>query len=321
MPVAQYEFTTLLRKDGMGEVWRAVDGSLKREVAIRILPEATASSLREARLAARLNHPNIAAIFAVEEHESTLYLIMELVRGTPLDHVIAKGPVAAAEAIEIMLEVASAVEEAHGHGIVHGDIRPESIIIGANGVKVVDFGIAFASGSEQSDVAALGAVLQEMLSGSKRVPPALAAAVKRCLANGFRSAREFAEALSGVDSVVDSVEPAGRALVVDDDAVTRAILRGALEELGYAVDEAVDGADAIRRLKGDQYALLICDLLMPRLDGWSVLDFLRSSPPRRPRRILVTSAMNDVSLGSADREIVQAVIPKPITAPKLKELL
>jgi len=326
MSVAQYELSTLLRKDDVGEVWQALDQQLKREVAIRIIPEARPSFLREARLAARLNHPNIAAIFGVEEQESALYLVMELVRGTPLDRVIAKGPLAAAEAVAIMREVAEAVDEAHDHGIVHRDLKPENIILGAQRVKVVGFGIARDSGTAQSDVVALGAILYEMLSGSKpaatpaplkHVSAALAAAVDRCLANGFRSAGDFAKALSAAELV----KPAGRALVVDDDAVTRAIIRAGLEEIGYEVDEAVDGSEAIRLLKGDPYALMICDLLMPRLDGWNVLDFLRGSAARRPSRIFVTSAMEAVTLGARDQEIVQGVIPKPITAAKLKELL
>src|SRR6266545_425535 len=113
MRIAQFELKTLLGVGGMGEVWNAVDHTLRREVAIKVLPEATAADpdlrarfLREARLAARLNHPHIATIFAVEEHESVLYLVMELVKGTSLDRLIAKGPIAASTAIDIVIQVA-----------------------------------------------------------------------------------------------------------------------------------------------------------------------------------------------------------------------
>jgi len=396
MKVAQYELQTLLGAGGMGEVWQAVDRTLQREVAIKRLPQSTAADpefrarfLREARLAARLNHPHIATIFSVEEHESTLYLVMELVQGTALDRVLADGPLAPATAVEMMLQVASAIEEAHAHGIIHRDIKPENIMIAPNGVKVLDFGIARelapldgvrmtqagmvmgtpnymspeqAQGlelNEQSDIFSLGAVLYEMLAGRAafdpdsligvlvqvatkphppldNVPPELAAVVDRCLqkkpAARFGSVAEMAQALEAAMEakpkesgrptlVLEAVHAGERALVADDDAVTRSILRALLEELGYGVDEAVDGSEAIRRLKHDRYALLITDLLMPRLDGWNVLDFIRGAASRRPAHVLVTSMMSDVTLGDADREIVQAVITKPITRTKLRQVL
>src|SRR6266542_1652762 len=109
MRIAQFELKTLLGEGGMGEVWHAFDHTLKRDVAI-VLPEATAADpdlrarfLREARLAARLNHPHIATIFAVEELASVLYLVMELVKGTSLGRLIAKGPIAASTAINIVI--------------------------------------------------------------------------------------------------------------------------------------------------------------------------------------------------------------------------
>jgi len=384
MKVAQYELQTLLGAGGMGEVWHAVDRTLQREVAIKLLPRSTAADpefrarfLREARLAARLNHPHIATIFSVEEHESALYLVMELVQGTALDRVLAEGPLAPATAVEMMLQVASAIEEAHAHGIIHRDIKPENIMIAPNGVKVLDFGIARelapldgvrmtqagmvmgtpnymspeqAQGlelNEQSDIFSLGAVLYEMLAGRaafdadsligvlvqvatkphpplENVPPELAAVVDRCLqkkpAARFGSVAEMAQALEAAMEAKPK-ETGERALVADDDAVTRSILRALLEELGYGVDEAVDGSEAIRRLKHDRYALLITDLLMPRLDGWNVLDFIRGAASRRPAHVLVTSMMSDVTLGDADREIVQAVITKPITRTKLRQVL
>src|SRR3954447_20010406 len=200
MLTGKYELKALLGQGGMGQVWHAVDLSLKREVAIKVLPEATASDpelrerfRREARLAARLNHPHIATIFAVEEHESTLYLVMELVKGLSLDRLIADGPLPTARAVEIMLQAVSAIGEAHAHGIIHRDIKPENIMVGPRGVKVLDFGIAreiapresmtrtgvvmgtpqYMSPEQaqalpltaQSDIFSLGAVLYEMLSG------------------------------------------------------------------------------------------------------------------------------------------------------------
>jgi serine/threonine protein kinase len=391
MRIAQFELKTLLGAGGMGEVWQAFDHTLKRDVAIKVLPEETAADpdlrarfLREARLAARLNHPHIATIFAVEEHESVLYLVMELIKGPSLGRLIAEGPIAASTAIDIVIQVASAIDEAHAHGIVHRDIKPENIMVTERGVKVLDFGIAReiaprdgsnmtragvvmgtphymspeqAQGrvlSGQSDIFSLGTVLYEMLSGRKPfdgnslvevmlrivstphaplagVPPKLAAVVDRCLqkhpAARFQSAGELAEALSGVllaEEPAPFLQPDGalpRALVADDDPVVRRILRSLLEEMGYGIDEAVDGSQAIRRLKSDDYALLITDLLMPRLDGWNVLDFVRGYPSRRPVRVLVTSMLENVSLSDADRRVVHGVLAKPISRAKLRTLL
>jgi len=392
MKVEQYDFKRLLGTGGMGQVWHAVDEKLQRDVAIKVLSDATASDpefrarfLREARLAARLNHPHIATIFSVEEHDATLYLVMELVKGASLDQFIANGPLDAATAAGIMLQVASAIEEAHGKGIIHRDIKPENIMLSAErGVKVLDFGIAReiatsdearmtqagtvvgtphymspeqAQGlplNERSDIFSLGAVLYEMLSGrapfradsavgvllavimTRQAPltdvsPKLAAVVERCLqkkpADRFGSVAELADALAACGAADDptlslqTVHPAGRALIADDDAVMRRVTRAMLEEMGYSVDEAVDGSDAIRHLKSDQYALLITDLLMPRLDGWSVLDFVRGYPAQRPGKVFVTSTMLDVTLGNVDREIVLGVIAKPITRAKLKEVV
>ncbi|HEV2718811.1 MAG TPA: protein kinase [Thermoanaerobaculia bacterium] len=378
MKIGKYQLQDLLGKGGMGEVWRAVDESLKREVAVKVLPAATAADpdfrarfLREARLAARLNHPHIATIFAVEEHDSELYLVMELVKGESLDRVIARGPIAPSKAIEIMLEVASAIAEAHAFGIIHRDIKPENIMIAANGVKVLDFGVAreihgskltqvgvvmgtpdYMSPEQvqgrlldaQSDIFSLGTVLYEMLSGRKpfegdsavdvfieivskphppltNVPRFVAAAVDRCLAKNpadrFRSAAELAEALSFLEP--DRVRL--RALIADDDGVTRLLLRAHLEAMGYDVDEAVDGSEAISRLKNGEYAVLITDLLMPRLDGWNVLDFIRSYVARRPAKVFVTSMMRDVTISDADRNFVRGVIAKPITAAQLRDVL
>jgi CheY-like chemotaxis protein len=159
----------------------------------------------------------------------------------------------------------------------------------------------------------------------------LAAVVDRCLqkhpAARFQSAGELAEALSSVllaEEPAPFLQPDGalpRALVADDDPVVRRILRSLLEEMGYGIDEAVDGSQAIRRLKSDDYALLITDLLMPRLDGWNVLDFVRGYPSRRPVRVLVTSMLENVSLSDADRRVVHGVLAKPISRAKLRTLL
>ena len=407
MGLGHYEFKALLGSGGMGQVWRALDPTLEREVAIKVLPEATAADpeyrarlLREARIAARLNHPNIATIFAVEEHDAALYLVMELVDGTSLDRLISHGPMAEERVVDIALQIASALTEAHSRGVIHRDIKPENIMISPRGVKVLDFGIARETATtsamtqagiilgtphymspeqaqgfalnDQSDIFSLGAVMYEMLSGRKpftgdsamavlvgvitqahapltAVRPDLTAIVDRCLekraAARFASARELGEALSNAKHRAPAVpapappsqanqptlalEPPApampgegrRVLVADDDSMTRLLARAALEAMGYQVDLAVDGAEAIKRLKAEKYDVLITDLLMPRLDGWSVLDYVRSTPARRPEHVFVTSAMPDVRLGGVEREMVDAIISKPITRVKLSEAL
>jgi serine/threonine-protein kinase len=350
MKVAQYELKNVLGTGGMGTVWHAVDGSLKRDVAIKVLPEATASDpefrarfLREARLAARLNHPNIATIFSVEEHESTLYLVMELVKGASLDQLIAGRPLAIDAAVGIMLQVAAAIEEAHAHGIIHRDIKPENIMVSPRGVKVLDFGIARelvpledarmtqagtvmgtphcmspeqAQGhelNEQSDIFSLGAVLYEMLTGRPAFDAETMIGVLLQVVTKLHP--PLADVPIELAAVVD------RCLEKKPSARFRRIARALLEEMGYGVDEASDGAEAIRRLKTGRYELLITDLLMPRLDGWNVIDFIRGYAARRPAHVLVTSMMANVTLGEVDREIVEGVIAKPITRAKLQQFL
>jgi serine/threonine protein kinase/Tol biopolymer transport system component len=153
-----YRVSEPLGSGGMGEVWRAEDTSLGREVALKILPEEVATDSdrlsrfeREARLLASLNHPNIATLFGLEQHEGQQVLVMELVEGSGLDELIAGGPVAEERAIEISLQLADALEAAHAQGIVHRDLKPANIRIRPDGtVKVLDFGLAKAWRADDS---------------------------------------------------------------------------------------------------------------------------------------------------------------------------
>ena len=134
----------------MGEVWRATDTTLGRDVAIKILPavfagdpERLARFEREAKVLASLNHPNIAAIHGFHEAEGVRFLAMELVSGEGLDLLIARGPVPAADTRAIALKLAEALEYAHERGIVHRDFKPANVKITPDGiVKVLDFGLA-----------------------------------------------------------------------------------------------------------------------------------------------------------------------------------
>ena len=169
-----YEITAPLGAGGMGEVYRARDTKLDREVAIKVLPaevardeERLARFRREAHLLAALNHPNIAAIYGLEESDSGPFLALELVEGEDLKQRLAKGAIPVGEAIEIGAQVAAALEEAHNRGIVHRDLKPANVKLTPGGtVKVFDFGLAKAWGAAAGD----GSSLSPDLSRSRCSP-------------------------------------------------------------------------------------------------------------------------------------------------------
>ena len=167
-----YQIVSQLGAGGMGEVYRAKDLKLGREVAIKVLPERfTADPLRlarfkrEARVLAALNHPRIAAIYDLEEAGETFFLVLELVEGETLAHRIARGPLRIDESLAIAMQIGEALEAAHAKGIVHRDLKPSNVILqraarrdsppddtvalvqpsDSISVKVLDFGLAKAS--------------------------------------------------------------------------------------------------------------------------------------------------------------------------------
>src|ERR1051325_2867552 len=142
-----YEIQSALGAGGMGEVYRARDTRLKREVALKILPASFASDpdrlarfQREAEVLAALNHPNIAAIYGLEEGQA---LVMELVEGETLAHRLAPGAIPVEEALPIAEQIAEALDAAHERGIIHRDLKPANLKVRPDGtVKVLDFGLA-----------------------------------------------------------------------------------------------------------------------------------------------------------------------------------
>ena len=145
-----YDVVSLLGAGGMGEVYRAHDTTLGRDVALKVLPtvfttdrEKLARFEREARTLATLNHPHVGAIYGLEEHDGTRILVLELVEGTTLADWLARGPLPLMEALGIAHQVAEALEAAHEKGIVHRDLKPANISITPDGIaKVLDFGLA-----------------------------------------------------------------------------------------------------------------------------------------------------------------------------------
>src|SRR5437762_1547264 len=151
--IAHYRITAKLGEGGMGEVWRATDTKLGRDVALKILPEAFANDAdrmarfqREAQVLASLNHPNIAAIYGVEQGA----IVMELVEGADL-----RGPVPVETALQYARQIAAGLEAAHEKGIIHRDLKPANIKVTPDGVvKLLDFGLAKAAEETMPSAAA-----------------------------------------------------------------------------------------------------------------------------------------------------------------------
>ena len=157
--IGHYDVTSLLGEGGMGQVWQATDTQLNRQVALKILPDAFASDpdrlarfQREAQILASLNHPNIAAIYGIEEADGTRALVLELVEGPTLADRIGKGAIPLDEALPIAKQIAEALEAAHEQGVIHRDLKPANVKVKDDGmVKVLDFGLAKAIQPDAGD--------------------------------------------------------------------------------------------------------------------------------------------------------------------------
>ena len=158
--ISHYKILEKIGQGGMGEVYRAQDTTLEREVAIKVLPaafthdpERLARFEREAKLLASLNHPNIAAIHGLEESDGIRFLVLELVEGETLAERVAKGPLPVQEALEVCRQIAEGMEAAHEKGVIHRDLKPANVKITPEGkVKILDFGLAKAFEEETSDI-------------------------------------------------------------------------------------------------------------------------------------------------------------------------
>ena len=148
--LGSYEIVAAIGAGGMGEVYRATDTKLKRQVALKVLPASVAGDAerlarfqREAEVLASLNHPNIAAIYGLEKADGVNALVMELVEGPTLADRIAQGAIPLDDALPIARQIAEALEAAHEQGIIHRDLKPANIKVRPDGtVKVLDFGLA-----------------------------------------------------------------------------------------------------------------------------------------------------------------------------------
>ena len=281
--ISHYRIEGEVGRGGMGVVYRAVDTRLGRPVAIKVLPtEATADAerhrrfIREAQSASALNHPNIVTIYEVGEDAGTTYIAMELVDGTPLDRLLAQGPMPVVTALEYAVQIASALQAAHASGIIHRDIKPGNIVITRDGrAKVLDFGLAKlierapteatisavatepsvimgtaaymspeqAEGREvdaRSDIFSFGAVLYEMLAGRRpfggSTHVGVITAILRDQPTPLRTTRPDAPA--DIDPIIQRALAKDPAARYPDTAAMRADLAAAQAKLTHPADAA-----------------------------------------------------------------------------------
>jgi CheY-like chemotaxis protein len=414
-----FRLLRLIGSGGMGEVWLAEDTRLLRMVAIKILPadvaadpEARARLVREAQIAAQLSHPSIATVHAIEEQAGCLYLAMEFVDGKPFGAAIRNRELSDYDVVRIARDVAEALSEAHAHGIVHRDIKPDNVMVAGKRVKVLDFGIAKQIGKPahgqfqteagmvigtieymspeqalgkpvdaRTDIFSLGIVLYQALAGTlpfhgttatemllgicrdeptpfgsvrPDLPNELGAVIARCLEKErerrFGSASELGAALEHVlprlsrvalpatptmvlppaapallevrePRVVASPYAGQRLLIADDDAAIRRLFETVAKRERIDCDTAANGSETIAALKEREYTLMFLDIMMPRIDGWGVLDYLRTRAKARVPSLFIITAFLDQTVSAADSEIVSGIIYKPVDADDIAALM
>jgi tetratricopeptide (TPR) repeat protein/predicted Ser/Thr protein kinase len=273
--VFHYTITEEIGRGGMGIVYKANDTKLKRTVALKFLPPAVGAEERarfetEAQTVAHLQHPNICGIYEFNEFEGQTFIVMPFIEGAELKQLSAGGPMDAAEAVAIAIQVATALEEAHEHGIIHRDIKSANVMITKKGLaKVMDFGLAKREGSAQitkastslgtveymspeqaaghpvdqrTDIWSLGVVLYEILAGRAPFGGKFDQAVIYSIAN--EEPTPLTDARPDVPASLEGVVTRAMAKKPDDRYQSMgemiADLRGVQEEVG--VPEGMTGA-------------------------------------------------------------------------------
>jgi eukaryotic-like serine/threonine-protein kinase len=147
--IGRYRVTSTLGEGGMGVVYAALDEQLERPIALKVIREDRAADhvarerfWREARLAARINHPHICQLYEIGESDGQLFMAMERLEGEPLAARLRRGPLALADAVQIGLEILAALDALHRHGVAHRDLKPSNVFLTPHGAKVLDFGVA-----------------------------------------------------------------------------------------------------------------------------------------------------------------------------------
>jgi serine/threonine protein kinase/Tol biopolymer transport system component len=302
--LAHYEVVEPLGRGGMGEVWRATDTRLGREVALKILPEEFTRDVerlqrfdREARLLASLDHPDIAAIYGMEEAGSERFLVMQIAAGEDLSARLARGPLAVEEALEIARQITAALEAAHEKGIIHRDLKPGNIKVDSDGrVKVLDFGLARALGEPETE--------QELANSPTMVRPVTsagmilgtAAYMSPEQARGKKVDRRSDLWSFGVVlwEMLTGSSPFGGATVSDTIA---SVLRSELDWSALPAETPPSARRLLRRcLQRDVHSRL-SDATTVRLDLEEALEELRHPPigsathrPKRPAYWMLAAA-------------------------------
>jgi serine/threonine protein kinase len=165
--ISHYRILEKLDEGGMGVVYKAEDTKLKRTVALKFLPptltrdpEAKERFFVEAQAAAALNHPNIGAVYAIEEVDDDMFIVMEYIDGQELKQKIDAGPMELDESLDIALQIAGGLKEAHEKGVIHRDINSSNIMLTKSGqVKIMDFGLARVQGGIGRQITKIGTIL------------------------------------------------------------------------------------------------------------------------------------------------------------------
>jgi predicted ATPase/serine/threonine protein kinase len=275
--LGQYEILSPLGAGGMGEVYRARDGRLGREVAIKVLPADVASDEellsrfeQEARSASSLNHPSIVTIYEIGESGSTRYIAMELVEGKTLKELIAPGPLPVRKVLSFASQIAEGLASAHAAGIVHRDLKPDNVMISNDGfVKILDFGLASrrpldAAGKEQT---AAGPMAENTLTAA----PTLAASLPLTAAG----------AILGTVGYMSPEQATGRRVDFRSDQFS---LASVIYEMGtgkraFQKESPTETLAAI--LRDDPEPILAINARVPAPLGWIVERCLAKDPDER----------------------------------------
>jgi serine/threonine protein kinase/Tol biopolymer transport system component len=300
--LGSYEVLAKLGEGGMGEVYRATDVVLKRQVALKVLPPEVANDpdrvarfQREAELLASLNHPNIAHLYGLERSGGTLALVMELVEGSTLADRIANGRLPIDEALPIATQIAEALEAAHEHGIIHRDLKPANIKVRDDGtVKVLDFGLAKAMEPAGGGVRG-GAV--GVTNSPTITSPALMTGVGMLL---------------GTAAYMSPEQAKGRA----------ADRRSDLWAFGCVLYEMLSGA---RAFPGDDLAETLASVIkgepdwsrLPADTPSSVLGLLRRCLVKDPRGRLADASTARLELQDSSREAAPVPVPRGLNRERL----
>ena len=266
-PLGPYEVVAQIGAGGMGEVYRARDPKLERDVAIKVLPEAFAADKerlarfeREAKSLAALNHPNIATIYGFEADGETRFLVMELVEGENLADRIRRGPIPVDEAIELFKQIAAGLEAAHEKGVIHRDLKPANIQLTDDGsAKILDFGLAKALTDEgegadpklsHSPTLTLEATLQGQILGTAAymAPEQAAGKAVDARADVWALGASLFEALSGRRAFPGNSSPEVLAKVLEREPQWSALPEGLPPALVRLLERSLE-KDSRRRLR------------------------------------------------------------------------